>query len=310
MREKSGVYPLIPYIIPKPWGGGHLDHLVENRDPQKVGEYVIFSDLLQFPVRVRLDSEIMLLADFWRNQGFKSGDLPFMIKILSTAEPISLQNHPSDADVKALGLTGQGKFECWSILDADQYARAYLGLRPGTDKSVLRSLTTDTKPLSHFNEYEPRPGDLVKLEPGLVHCTTGRILFYEIQQKSDYTFRLYDFGRGRMLHTEQAIQCVRAQQPNISHFSAGLQTENFSVKYHQVQQEVSLRRMGKEFSVVTWLGSAAVFSAEAGEFNLNWGDSLLVTTEQECTLRKSGAAEDADRYHGLPMIDMLFEAYV
>lgn len=310
MREKTGVYPLIPYIIPKPWGGGHLDHLVENRDPQRIGEYVIFSDLLQFPVRVRLGSEIMLLVDFWRHQEFRSAELPFMIKILSTAEPISLQNHPSDADVKALGLTGQGKFECWSILDADQYARAYLGLRPGTDKSVLRSLATDTKPLSHFNEYEPRQGDLVKLEPGLVHCTTGRILFYEIQQKSDYTFRLYDFGRGRRLHTEQAMQCVRAQQPDISHFSAGLQTDKFSVKYHRVQPELSFRRMGGEFSVVTWFGGEATLSAEAEEFVLNWGDSLLLTTEAQCRLRLSAKAGDNDRYHSLPMIDMLFEAYV
>lgn len=306
---EPGIYSLIPYAIPKPWGGGHLDALTANTAAEKIGEYVIFSDLWQFPVRVQVGDESVLLAEFCK-QRFNMAELPFMLKILSTAEPISLQNHPSDADAAALGLEGNGKFECWSILEADEYARAYLGLREGEDVSVLKNLNDDQNPLAHFNEYAPRRGDIIKLEPGLVHSTTGRLLFYEIQQKSDHTFRLYDFGRGRALHTKQAISCVRDQKPDISIFSAGLKTEKFSVTYHEVFREVEIRRSGGEFSVVTWFGTEATLSCGNHEYVLNWGDSLLLTTEKKCQIQKHPNGITAAGAAGLPMIDMLFEAYI
>jgi mannose-6-phosphate isomerase len=250
----------------------------------------------------------VLLADFCKERRIGGDDLPFMLKILSTAEPISLQNHPSDQDVIDLGLAGNGKFECWSILEADDYARAYLGLRAGEEISVLRNLATDTDPLSHFNEYFPRRGDIIKLEPGLVHSTTGRLLFYEIQQKSDHTFRLYDFGRGRALHSEQAIHCVREQKPDISLFSAGLATEKFSVAYHEVMREKEITPAGSSFSVVTWFGRAVELSCGGEEFILNWGDSLLLTSQKKCHLSRIHG-DPEERLAGLPMIDMLFEAY-
>lgn len=306
----TGIYPLIPYAIPKPWGGGHLDTLTGNTAGERIGEYVLFSDLWQFPVRIRQGAETLLLADFCKAHRLCEEELPFMLKILSTAEPISLQNHPSDADVVALGLQGRGKFESWSILEADDYARAYLGLREGEDKAVLKGLTTDPNPLSHFNEYLPRRGDIIKLEPGLVHSTTGRLLFYEIQQQSDHTFRLYDFGRGRALHVDQALHCVRDQKPDISLFSAGLKTENFCVTYHNIQRTTDLKRLGERFSVFTWFGSPVNLSCGSDAFVLKWGDSLLVTSRKKLTISRIKLDKIEARYAGLPMIDMLFEAYV
>lgn len=310
MSARSGIYRLKPYAIPKPWGGGHLDALAASYQQEHIGEYVIFSDLWQFPVRIEVEGSEVLLADFWKDQNFGAAEMPFMLKILSTAEPISLQNHPSDQDVKDLGLTGDGKFECWSILEADEYARAYLGLREGEDVSKLKHLNTDTNPLSHFNEYSPRRGDIIKLEPGLIHSTTGRLLFYEIQQKSDHTFRLYDFGRGRALHTEQAMQCVREQKPDISLFSAGLKTEKFSVSYHDVFRDFTSKRLGENFSVLTWFGGAAELECGKENFPLSWGDSFFLASHKKYSVRKlQGGSEDL-RTEGLPMIDMLFEAYV
>ena len=306
-----GIYPLMPFAIPKPWGGGHLDALAQHAGENHIGEYVIFSDLWQFPVRVRANGEEILLSEFWKRQGLAPGELPFMLKILSTAEPISLQNHPSDDDVKTLGLEGNGKFECWSILEADEYARAYLGLKEGEDVSVLKNIATDTNPLSHFNEYFPRSGDIIKLEPGLIHSTTGRLLFYEIQQKSDHTFRLYDFGRGRALHIKEAMACVRQQKPDISLFSAGLKTDKFSVTYHNLQDNLKISRQGNTFSVLTWFGTAAEITCRGETFQLGWGDSVLVLTSAKFEVQKRrGNPPESSPLARLPMIDMLFEAYV
>ncbi len=314
MPQKQGIFPLIPFAVPKPWAGGHLDNLANNRLDDKIGEYVLFSDLDQFPVRVRVGAENIPLSRFWRSLNLKEQEVPFMLKILSTAEPISLQNHPSDNDVTKLGLSGKGKFECWSILEADQNACAYLGLKPGEQASILRSLETDRDPLSHFNVRTPKAGDVITLNPGLVHSTTGRILFYEIQQKSDHTFRIFDFGRGRTLHLDQAISCIHDQEPKISSFASKLNTEEFSVAYHDMSslksEKLHFAKQGREFSVFSWFGEKIRLSNQGQTYDMLWGDSVLIITDEQFQIEHVPPShEEKQRLQDLPCIDMLFEAY-
>ena len=250
----QGIYRLIPFAVPKPWGGGHLDALAQNTAAEKIGEYVLFSNLPQFPVKVVTTAGEKLLADFLRETDIPTQPLPFMLKLLSTNDSISVQNHPSDADTQAMGLKGGGKFECWTILEADSTARAYLGLKQGESVQVLHQLENEKDPLSHFNAVQPRQGDVIKLNTGLVHSTTGRLLFYEIQQTSDHTFRIYDFGRGRELHLEQAIRCMKDQTPDILPGFQNLMTDKFSVKYHRPGNTPQFSISGKNFSVLTWMG--------------------------------------------------------
>lgn len=304
----NGIYKLIPYAVRKPWGGGHLDALAHNSLAEKIGEYVLFSNLPQFPVKVVTPAGEKLLADFLRETNVPTDPLPFMLKLLSTNDSISVQNHPSDADTHALGLTGGGKFECWTILEAESTARAYLGLKPGERPEVLHQLEGEANPLRHFNAIQPQQGDVIRLNPGLVHSTTGRLLFYEIQQTSDHTFRIYDFGRGRELHLEQAIRCMKDQTPDILPGFQNLVTDKFSVKYHRPGSELRLTPNGKNFSVLTWMGSALRLTAGKNEFNLVWGDSLLVTDKSDLLLTAVPAASDSAPAN-LPMIDVLFEAY-
>lgn len=305
----NGIYRLIPFAVPKPWGGGHLDALAQNKAAEKIGEYVLFSNLPQFPVKVVTTHGEKLLSDFLRETGIPTDPLPFMLKLLSTSDSISVQNHPSDADTQAMGLKGGGKFECWTILDADPDARAYLGLKQGENPQVLHALEAEKNPLSHFNAIQPKQGDVIKLNPGLVHSTTGRLLFYEIQQTSDHTFRIYDFGRGRELHLEQAIRCMKDQTPDILPGFQNLVTDKFSVKYRRPGKELRFAVSGKKFSVLTWMGSAASLTAGKDEFTLVWGDSLLVTDQSDLLLTVAAPAAIEPAQAKLPMIDVLFEAY-
>jgi len=308
MRETmKGIYRLIPFAVPKPWGGGHLDALAQNTSAEKIGEYVLFSNLPQFPVKVVTSAGEKRLADFLRETDIPTEPLPFMLKLLSTNDSISVQNHPSDADTHAMGLKGGGKFECWTILDVDSAARAYLGLKQGESPQVLNDLESEKDPLQHFNAIEPRQGDVIKLNPGLVHSTTGRLLFYEIQQTSDHTFRIYDFGRGRELHLEQAIRCMKDQTPDILPGFQNLVTDKFSVNYHRLNTELRLSPGGKKFSVLTWMGRPARLVSGKDEFTLVWGDSLLFTEQSDFVLKAEPSVNQP--VANLPMIDVLFEAY-
>lgn len=302
--KQAGIYRLKPFAVSKPWGGGHLDSLKVGHIEGKIGEFVLFSDLDQFPVRVEVDGNDVLLSEFWPTLSLTEKQLPFMLKLLSTDEALSLQNHPSDADVIALGLTGQGKFECWTILDSAPDARAYLGLKAGESSKVLRDLAHEAEPMAHFNECQLQRGDVVILEPGLVHSTVGKLLFYEIQQKSDHTFRIYDFGRPRSLQVDEAIYCIKDQKPNIQKFSQALRTEKFSVSYHENPRQIS--RQGKEFSVFTWLGARAQLTHDDSTHTLHWGDSLLVLTSDALQISSIETEEIAE----LPALNMFFEAYV
>lgn len=245
------------------------------------------------------------LAALWAELFPADAGVPFMIKVLSTSDAISLQNHPSDDDVQKLGLKGSGKFECWTILDADPNARMYLGLKKGEDVSVMRNLDNDDEPMRHFNEYYPLRGDVVKLFPGLVHSTVGKLLFYEIQQTSDYTFRIYDFGRGRELHLDRAIASMHEQVPQLSRMPTELNTASFNLRYHDAAAATGLVPAGQKFSVFTWFGAESEFNCGEVVFAMMWGDSVLVVDKTPCTLRRVAKADP----HGLPMIDMLFEAY-
>ncbi len=305
MHIGPSVFKLVPYALAKPWGGGHLDALTGHTGEQHIGEYIVFSDLQQFPVYATVGETTRPLGDLWGELFPSDAGLPFMIKVLSTADPISLQNHPSDEDVKRLGLKGNGKFECWTILDADPRARMYLGLKEGVDFQMLRRLDADAQPMRHFNEYIPQRGDIVELFPGLVHSTVGKVLFYEIQQMSDYTFRIFDFGRGRELHLDEAIASMHEQVPRMRRMPEALETRSFKLRYHDHVAAESLTTAGEKFSVLTWFGAPAELSCGEARIALSWGDSALVCGRQKCTVVVTGATPAAD----LPMIDVLFEAF-
>ena len=306
MATEQVIYKLIPYAVPKPWGGGHLDKLTGNTAKETIGEYVLFSDLPQFPVRIQVGAADVPLAEFWAQKMGAGAAVPFMLKVLSTAEPISVQNHPSDEDVQAMGLKGNGKLEAWTILSADPQARMYLGLKAGQSPEVLRQLEQLPEPLSVLNEFKPQQGEVVTLSPGLVHSTTGRLLFYEIQQLSDYTFRIYDFGRGRELHLDQAIRCVHNQNPEIADFSSDLITSRFRVSYHNAKAGLVTLRSAKA-SVITWFGRQAELSCGGESFRVQWGDSFFLPDAAGRAVVISPQREAPD---GLPMIDMLFEAHL
>lgn len=309
MLELRGAYRLIPYWLPKPWGGGHLDALAGNSAQDHIGECVLFSNLWHFPVKVKVGQDEIPLPDFMKNAGISSEQLPFMLKILSTAAPMSLQNHPSDADVARLKLEGKGKFECWAILDIDQYAHAYLGLKENLDPAILHSLQSDVDVFPYFNEYALKRGDIIKIHPGLIHGTTGRLLFYEIQQPSDHTFRIYDFGRGRSLHVDEAISCMQSQKAELSTYNDTLVTDSFKVLFHSVTGESQISRTGTGFSVVTWFGGKAEFMSGKDRLELSWGDSLIVLTQDPFTVRNIQNPSE-QKAGDLPELNMLFEACV
>lgn len=132
------------------------------------------------------------------------GDLPLLPKYLFTSENLSVQVHPDDLQARVRGLA-RGKAECWFVLDADPGARIGLGLRHSISPAELRGAALDGS-VEHLIDWRPvAPGDFFFVPPGTIHAIGAGISLLEFQQNSDVTYRLYDYGRPRGLHLDDAI---------------------------------------------------------------------------------------------------------
>lgn len=130
--------------------------------------------------------------------------------MLFTEAPLSIQVHPDDAFARRIGLPN-GKTEAWYVLAARPDARIALGLRCRLNGLQLRAAIEDGS-IEGLVDWRPVVPDQVMLVPaGTIHALGAGLVIAEIQQRSDATFRLFDYGRGRPLDIEMAVAVAKAE---------------------------------------------------------------------------------------------------
>ncbi len=141
-------------------------------------------------------------------------DLPLLVKFVFTSERLSVQVHPDDAFAQA-HESSRGKTEMWYILRADPGARLAIGLRQHVTREKLRqaALSGEIEDLLNWTTVEA--GDAFFVPAGTVHAIGPGLAICEIQEHSDITYRLYDYGRGRELHLDQALQVASLEAGTI-----------------------------------------------------------------------------------------------
>lgn len=133
-----------------------------------------------------------------------------LVKYLFTSQPLSVQVHPSDAIAKAVGHAS-GKDEAWFILAAEPGASIGLGLTHEVSKDELRAAALDGT-IEQLIDWKPvRAGQALFVPAGTIHAIGPGISLIEIQQNADITYRLYDYGRPRELHLEEALAAADPQ---------------------------------------------------------------------------------------------------
>jgi mannose-6-phosphate isomerase len=153
---------------------------------------------------------------------------PWLIKFLDCHDWLSVQVHPDENAIARLAIDDGSKTEAWFIIDAEPGSRIYAGLEPGIDEEALRRALDAGDVASCLASFTPRPGDCVYLPAGTVHAVGGGVLMAEVQETSDSTFRLYDWGRPRELHLEQAFASIDwkrgpVKPVHVSRFAATLE---------------------------------------------------------------------------------------
>jgi mannose-6-phosphate isomerase len=145
------------------------------------------------------------VGELWFQRPDKLAPVPaLLLKLLFTSEPLSIQVHPDDVFARSIGLPN-GKTEAWYILAATPGARVALGLKRHLTKEELRAAIRDGSIAALAQWRSVAKGDTIFVPAGTIHAIGAGIVLAEIQQHSDATFRLFDYGRQRQLHEDSAV---------------------------------------------------------------------------------------------------------
>jgi len=167
-------------------------------------------------------------------------DCPVLIKLLFPQERLSVQVHPDDAYAAAHGL-GRGKSEAWYVVEATTGARLGVGLKPGAGWEELGAACRAGRGAELLHWIEVVVGDVINVPAGTIHAIGPGVVLLEVQQPSDNTFRLDDYGRGRELHLDHGLAVARAtqggkiaQEPKLAAEGLLLATEFFQLRRHHL----------------------------------------------------------------------------
>ena len=149
----------------------------------------------------------------------RDGRFPLLVKYIDAAQNLSVQVHPDDDTAARLGGEAEGKTEAWYVLDVAPQGTLWAGLRSGVTRDAFEPVAARRGVVDTLMRWDVRPGDCVLVPGGTVHAIGAGVTILEVQQNSDTTYRLYDWGRKgldgrpRETHVPQALECVRFGQP-------------------------------------------------------------------------------------------------
>ena len=143
------------------------------------------------------------IGEIWYERTEKSpSDPSLLMKLLFTSQPLSIQVHPDDTFAHSIDLPN-GKSEVWYVLSATAEAKVALGLKQRMTPQQL-SAAVDDGSIADLVEWKGvSPGDVIYVPAGTIHAIGAGLIIAELQQRSDATYRLFDYARSRELHIER-----------------------------------------------------------------------------------------------------------
>jgi mannose-6-phosphate isomerase len=229
----SQLYPLKFHSIfkEKVWGGNRLQTILKKEIPtKKTGESWEISAVENnisivangFLAENSLEEIIeVYMGDLVGERVFEEfgSVFPLLLKFIDANDVLSVQVHP-DNELAMKKHHGFGKTELWYVVDADKDACLYAGFNKALTKSEFKDRITLCDVESTLRKEDAKKGDVFFIPAGLIHATGAGVLFAEIQQTSDVTYRVYDWNRKdsngnlRDLHVEDALEALDFHKVN------------------------------------------------------------------------------------------------
>lgn len=297
------LYPLLlnPALHVKVWGGRKLESVMRKTLPtdEPYGESWEMHDtatVANGPLTGRTLSDV--LAEYGHDLVGPGNDpaegLPLLAKFLDAADWLSVQLHPNDEQARQLDGEPRGKTEAWYVIDAEPGARLVIGLEPGTTPEQMAAAIESASLDSLLVYAHVVRGDVLFVSPGTIHALGPGLLIYEIQQSSDLTYRLYDWGRmgldgkPRDLHIEKGVQVANLDAlpkivptgSNPAQIVEIVRSPYFTTLLYQMNaangREMALDTEGQRFHILTCIEGGVTVSAGADSITLDKGRTALM----------------------------------
>ncbi len=290
-----------PTFVPRIWGVKSLAPLFPEKQGlrEPIGEVWLTGNDSRFatgPFAGRSLAEAWrAMPAEWAGTGSNTREpFPILAKFLFPGEKLSVQVHPDDdyARKHESAAGGVGKTEVWYIVSAEPGASVYVGLRHGVTRENFRRAISEGTVEDCLSRIHVAAGDAVFVPAGTAHTIGPGMVICEVQENSDLTYRLYDYGRRyvdgstRPLHVEKALEVInfgeqrggklrpgsaRAHGASIEHFVA---CHYFALEEWGIATPVSLTAERAHFELwitlagsgkISW-GSTAAGDASAADF--------------------------------------------
>lgn len=287
-----------PYLKPVLWGGSRIpaikgiagcgDDIGESWEISVLPDHVSTVDRGEHRGATLTDlvdqyGEELLGAGSIRRHGRR---FPLLIKLIEARHNLSLQVHPGD-DLASERHGTPGKSELWHIIDAAPASKIYLGLRQQLDPESFSRRVAENTIMDAVERYDAAPGDNFLIPAGRIHAIGAGVLLAEIQQSSDLTYRIYDYGRRdaagntRPLHIDEARDAIdyKVLADYRLHPAGNILADYncFEVKRIEIGADtpVSFVPGRDSFTVVMNVGGVFTVDYCGGSVRLGIGDTLL-----------------------------------
>lgn len=218
---------------------------------------------------------------------------PLLIKFLDANDWLSLQVHPDNRLAKQYNSDENGKTEAWIVLESQPDSQICAGLKADVTREQLQESLTEGTVENCLNLIPVKPGDCIFVPAGTVHALGPGIVLAEIQQQSNLTFRLFDWGRvdasgkPRPIHATESIACtdfqrgpVSAVQPvqlcDYSHpFEELVRCDYFVIRRHKFLDPVRITTDDR-FRILISLQGNAIVKSRYGSAALKMGSTVLL----------------------------------
>lgn len=216
---------------------------------------------------------------------------PLLIKLIDADKNLSIQVHPDDGYAQTHENGEYGKNEMWYIISAKPGAKLVYDVRPGTTRQKFEMAVREDRVGECLNTIEVSPGDVIYIPSGLVHAIGQGIMLAEVQQNSDTTYRVYDYGRkDRQLHIDKALDVMDFNSSGRKHIYTGLKTDlgggsskvfvvackYFAVEKWDIVGPVKENANGEKFCIFTFTEGFGMISWSGGTEPVKAGESILI----------------------------------
>ena len=278
----------------KIWGGRDLEHFRDNLPEGQIGEsWDIACHTNGTGVVENGEFKGMTFHNLIKEKGHllvgkkvNLEKLPLLIKLINSREKLSVQVHPGDEYAEKYE-GDYGKTEAWYVMEAKPNAHLIVGTKDCT-KDEFEGAIESGEVEKYLNKIDVKKGDCFLINSGLIHAICEGVTIVEIQQNSDVTYRVYDYGRDREIHVDKALDVANfslecenlssKEETKFKGYKSSLLCENKYFGIEKITVEDSFRNISNidKFDMITCVDGEGIIVGKSFEEKIKMGDSYLI----------------------------------